>query len=150
MPKDFFKWADVAFGKPVEAAIGRKEAVANQDMQVRMEDQIVTEGMHGGDGTKLALGENQLNTKYIRQGLNRAVEEVIEESPALAKNATQDLGYGEDDLAVGHAMADAVGDPLASATHPALMAGGAKVSRLAGEGEQAFVAAVGALESGEA
>ncbi len=64
--------------------------------------------MHGGDGTKLALGQTQLNTQYIGQGLNGTVEKVIEKSPALAKDAAQELGHGEDDLAVRHGVADAL------------------------------------------
>ena len=47
-------------------------------------------------------------------------------------------------------MADGVGDPLASSTGAALVAGGAEVATFAGEGEEAFVAAVRALETGEA
>ena len=38
-------------------------------------------------------------------------------------------------------MADGAGDPLAGLAHAALMAGGAEVAALAGEGEQAFVVA---------
>jgi hypothetical protein len=43
-----------------------------------------------------------------------------------------------------------VGDPFANGASAALVAGGAKVATFAGEGEEAFVAAVCALETDEA
>ena len=57
--------------------------------------------------------------------------------------------HGKDELPVGDGMADGAGDPVAGLAHPALMAGGAEMASLAGEGEQALVAAVGTLEAGE-
>jgi hypothetical protein len=53
-------------------------------------------------------------------------------------------------LAVWDFVADAGGDPLADGAGAALMTGGAEVAALAGEGEQAFVTTVRALEAGEA
>ena len=47
-------------------------------------------------------------------------------------------------------MADGGGDPVAGGADAALVAGWTEVAALAGEGEQAFVTAVGALEAGEA
>jgi hypothetical protein len=47
-------------------------------------------------------------------------------------------------------MADAGGDPAAGAADAALVAGGAEVAALAGEGEQFFVTTVRAVEAGEA
>ncbi len=46
-------------------------------------------------------------------------------------------------------MADAGGDPAAGAADAALVAGGAEVAALAGEGEQFFVTTVRAVEAGE-
>jgi hypothetical protein len=78
------------------------------------------------------------------------VEEVGEEVAALAEDAAEDFGDGEDELAVGHFVADGGGDPVAGGADTALMAGRAEVAALAGEGEEAFVTAIGALESREA
>jgi len=47
-------------------------------------------------------------------------------------------------------VADGGGDPVADGAGAALVAGGTEVAGLAGEGEEAFVAAVRALEAGEA
>jgi hypothetical protein len=61
-----------------------------------------------------------------------------------------DFGNGEDKLAVRDFVANGGGDPVAGGADAALVTGGTKVAAFAGEGEEAFVAAVGALESGEA
>ena len=47
-------------------------------------------------------------------------------------------------------MTDGGGDPFANGAGAALVAGGAEVAAFAGESEQALVAAVRALEAGEA
>ena len=47
-------------------------------------------------------------------------------------------------------MADGGGDPVAGGADAALVTGWTKVAALAGEGEEAFVTAIGALEAGEA
>ena len=47
-------------------------------------------------------------------------------------------------------VANGGGDPVAGGADAALVAGWTKVTALAGEGEEAFVAAIGALEAGEA
>jgi hypothetical protein len=63
------------------------------------------------------------------------VEEVGEELAALAEDAAQDFGDGEDELAVGDFVADGGGNPVAGGADAALMAGWAEVAALAGEGE---------------
>ena len=77
------------------------------------------------------------------------MEQVGEEVAAFAEDTAQDLGDGEDKLAVGNFVADGIGDPSANGAGPALVAGGAEVAALAGEGEQFFVTTVRALETCE-
>lgn len=69
---------------------------------------------------------------------------------AFAEDAAQDLGDGEDELTVRDFVTDGGGDPVAGGADAALVAGGAEVSALTGEGEEAFVATIRALETGEA
>jgi hypothetical protein len=69
---------------------------------------------------------------------------------AFAEDAEQDFGDGKDELAVGDCVADCVGDPLTHGAGATLVAGRAEVAALAGEGEEAFVATIRALEAGEA
>ena len=53
-------------------------------------------------------------------------------------------------MAVRDFVANGGGDPVAGGADAALVTGWTKVAALAGEGEEAFVTAVGALEAGEA
>ena len=76
--------------------------------------------------------------------------EVSEQVAALAEDRAEDFGDGEDELTVGNGQADVAGDPAGGLEGPALVAGGAEVAGLAGEGEQVLVAAAGADEAGEA
>ena len=78
------------------------------------------------------------------------MEEVGEQVTAFVEDAPKDFGDGEDKLAMRDGEADVVGDPAGGLEGAALVAGGAAVAGLAGEGEQAFVAALGAAETGEA
>jgi hypothetical protein len=103
-----------------------------------------------GDGPDAALGEAEADPEGVLEGGGGGLEEVGEEVAAFAEDAAEHLGDGEDELAVGDFVADCVGDPLANGAGAALVAGGAEVSALAGEGEEAFVATIGALETGEA
>ncbi len=50
-------------------------------------------------------------------------------------------------MAVGDFVANGGGDPVAGGADAALVAGWTKVAALAGEGEEAFVAAIGTLEA---
>jgi hypothetical protein len=96
------------------------------------------------------VGEAEAGAEGVLEGGGGSVEQVGEEMAAFAKDAAQDFGDGEDELAVGDLVADGVGDPFADGAGAALVAGGAEVAAFAGECEEAFVAAVGALEAGEA
>jgi hypothetical protein len=137
-------------GHAVEAAVGGEESVGGKDMEVGVVDEIITEGVDGGDGPDAALGEAEADPKGVLEGGGGGVEEVGEEVSAFAENTAEDLGDGEDELAVGDFVANGGGDPLANGAGAALVAGGAEVSALAGEGEEAFVATIRALEAGEA
>lgn len=69
---------------------------------------------------------------------------------ALAEDAAQHFWKGEHILPVRDFVADGGGDPSAGLADAALVAGGAEVAGLAGEGEELFVAALGAMEASEA
>ena len=68
----------------------------------------------------------------------------------LAEDAAQDFGDSEDELAVWNLMADTGGYPCACCANSSLVAGGAEMPALAGEGEEFLMAAVGAVKTGEA
>ncbi|MFT6180191.1 MAG: hypothetical protein ACJAQT_002085 [Akkermansiaceae bacterium] len=88
------------------------------------------------------------------EGRWRRAREMDDTSPEAVESekefdflATEDLGDGEDELAVGDFVANGGCDPLANGAGVALVAGGAEVAALAGEGEEAFVATIRALEA---
>jgi len=74
---------------------------------------------------------------------------MVEELASFAENATDGFGHGEDELPVRHVEAEDAGNPFADGSDFALMTTRTKVARLAGEGEEALVSAIRALEPGE-
>ena len=122
--------SEVFGGHAVEAAVGGEKSVGGKNVEVGVVDEIVSEGVDGGDGPDAALGEAEADPKGVLEGGGGGVEEVGEEVAAFAEDAAEDLGDGEDELAVGDFVADCVGDPLANGAGTALVAVGAEVSAL--------------------
>ena len=149
MAEEFDGRGEVFGRHAVEAAVRGEESIGGEDMQVGMEEEVVPEGVDGSDSAEFSIGEVEAEAEVVAEALAGSAEENGEEVAAFAEDAAQDLGDGEDELAVGDFVADGGGDPLARGTGAALVAGGAEVAGLAGEGEEAFVAAVRALKSGE-
>ena len=136
----------------MEAALCVKESAGGKDVEVRVEYKEVAKSLDASDGGEFAAGQVELEPKPVAEGFGGGSEEVIEQSAGLAEDAAEHAGNSEHELAVGNGLAEGFGDPVASAADAALVAGGAEVTALAGEGEQALVAAVGvgANEAGEA
>ena len=109
--EQFYGWGEAFLRHAVESAIGGKEAVGREDVEMRMEDQVIAEGVDGGDGTDASVGEVESCAEGILQGGCGGVEQEGEEVAALTENATQDSGDGEDELPVRDIMADAGADP---------------------------------------
>ena len=55
--EEFDGGVEVCGGHTMEMAVGGEEAVGSEDVEVRVEDQIVAEGVDGGDGSEFAVGE---------------------------------------------------------------------------------------------
>ena len=148
--EEFDGGSEILGGHAVEATVGGEEAVGSQDVEMRVEDEVVAKGVEGGDGSDAALGEVESGAEGVLKGVDGGVEENGEELAAFAEDAAQDAGDGEDELTMGDFVADRGGDPCAGGADAALVAGGAEVAAFAGEGEESFVPAVGTLETGEA
>ena len=148
--EEFDGGREIFGGHAVEATVGGEESVGGKDVKMGVKDEVVTKGVEGGDGSDAALREVESGAEGVLEGVDGGVKENGEELAAFAKDAAQDAGDGEDELAVRDFVADGGCDPFAGGADAALVAGGAEVAALAGEGEEAFVAAVKALESGEA
>lgn len=106
--------------------------------------------LDGGDGGDAAVGQVEAGAEGVAEGFDGGMEEDREELAAFAEDAAQHAGDGEHELAVGHVAADVVGDPVAGGQGAALVTGRAEAAGLAGEGDELFVAAIRAVEAGEA
>ena len=99
--EEFDGGSQVFGGHAVEAAVGGEESVGGKDVEVGVVDEVIAEGVDSGDGPDAAVREAEANSEGVLEGGGGSVEEVGEEVAALAKDAAQDLGDGEDELAVG-------------------------------------------------
>ncbi|HJM65149.1 MAG TPA: hypothetical protein QGF50_15640 [Roseibacillus sp.] len=102
----------------MKATLAVVETGGGQDMEVRMEDEVVAKALHGGDGGELAVGKVEAGPEPVAQALDGSAEEEV---ASLAKDAAQGTRHGEDELPVRHLVTDGVGDPMSSLADPALM-----------------------------
>ena len=137
-------------GHAVEAPGLVEESVGGQYVQVRVEYQVVAEAVDCRNCRDAPVGQVEAGAEGVAQGFGGGVEEDGEQLAAFAEDAAEHARHGEHELAVGNLAADVVGDPVAGGQGAALVAGGAEIATFAGEGHELFVAAVGALEAGEA
>lgn len=136
-------------GHAVEATLEVKQAVGGKDVEMRMKEEIIAESVDGGDSGEAAIGEVETGAEGFEQGVGGGFEQEMEQVAALAEDAAQDFRDGENELAVWDFVTDGGGYPLGALADAALVAGGAEVAALAGEGEEAFVAAIRAVEAEE-
>ena len=68
MAEEFDGRVEVFGGHAVETAVGGEEAVGGEDVEVGVEDQVVAEGVDGGDGSECAVGEVEAGAALLRQG----------------------------------------------------------------------------------
>ena len=85
--EEFDGRVEVFGGHAVEMAVGGEEAVGGEDVEMRVEDQVVAEGVDGGDGTEFAVGEIEAGAEGVAEGFGGGVEEVGEELAAFAEDA---------------------------------------------------------------
>jgi hypothetical protein len=115
-----------------------------------VEDEVVAEGVDSGDGGEFSIGEVEAGAEEFLEGFVGGFEEEVEEVAAFAELAAQDFRDGENELAVWDLVTDGGGYPLGGLADAALVTGGTEVAALAGEGKEAFVTAVGAVEAEKA
>ena len=149
MAEEFGDGGEGFLGHGVEAAFLVEQAVGGEDMKMRMEDEVIAEGVDGGSGGEATAGQIEAGAEGVPQAFGGGLEMEVEEVPALAEDAAQHFRKGEDELALRDFVADGGGDPCAGLADAALVACGAEVAGLAGEGEELFVAALGAMEAGK-
>ena len=82
----------------MKATLAVVETGGGQDMEVRMEDEVVAKALHGGDGGELAVGKVEAGPEPVAQALDGGKEEEVQKVASLAKDAAQGTRHGEDEL----------------------------------------------------
>ena len=148
--EEFGDGGEAFFRHGVEAAFLVEQAVGGEDVEVRVEDKVVAEGVDGSGGGDATTGQAEAGAEGVAEAFGGGLEKEVEEVAALAEDAAEHFREGEDELPVRDFLADGGGDPHPGLAGAALVAGGAEVAGLACEGEELFVTAIGAMEAGEA
>ena len=100
------------FRHGVEAAFLVEQAVGSEDVEVRVEDEVVAEGVDGSGGGEATGGQAETGAEGGAQAFGGGLEKKMKEVAALAEDAAEHLRDGEHELAVGDVVADGGGDPL--------------------------------------
>ncbi len=69
--EEFDGGGEVFGGHAMEAAVGGEESVGGEDVEVGVEDQIIAEGVDGGDGSEFAIGEVEAGAEDFLEGFGR-------------------------------------------------------------------------------
>ena len=84
------------------------------------------------------------------QGFPGAAAEIGKKLPIVKKVTAEDLRDAEYEMTVRNLLEDIHAEPFPEFHHPLLVTGGAKMTPLAGEGQQVFMAAVFVFHTGKA
>jgi hypothetical protein len=148
MAEKFGKGLDAFYRHEVEATFFIHQPASGEDMQMGMEDQVVTKGLHGGNRGELTIREIQTNPHPVAKAIDGYLEKQMQEFPPFAKNTAQGSRHGKHKLTMWYVKAYGLRDPVTCLTNATLVATGAEVAGLTTESEQFFMPAVGTLEPG--
>jgi len=74
--EEFDGRVEVFGGHAVEMAVGGEKAVGSEDVEVRVEDQVIAEGVDGGDGSDATVREIETGAEGVAEGFDGGVEEM--------------------------------------------------------------------------
>ena len=134
----------------VEATVAREDPFGDEHVQVRVE--VGAEGAEGLERDDGARNAARLHGRLGEQRPQRVpgrLGHLAVKPPLPLDQAAECFRHGEDDVAVRHVEQHVLGHPLREDGRALGLAGGAEVSRAAGEGEQVLVVAAGAADPGE-
>lgn len=134
----------------MEPAVGVEDFGGGDDVDVRVPEEKIAESLESHDEAGLADGAVGAEADPGVDGAMGGVVEVAEQRAVAEEERADEARHGEDKMPVGHWGADGVGDERTFDERAPLVAGGAEAALLAGESEEEFVVAVGAVEAGEA
>jgi hypothetical protein len=124
--------------------------IGNEDVQVRVEVEVIAEGLDGNDDAGLAGRRAKAGANHVAQALPCGLAQIRQQVAVELKAFAQPLRDGDHDLPVGHLPHDLVPDKLPELLHFLLVATRAEVALLATEGDQVIMSAVIAVQTGEA
>ena len=136
-------------GREVEIAIGIKEAIGDERVNVRVKIQVFAKGVQGEEEGGDALGEVEGGAEEFGDGLLGEGAQPLQEAAMALEVRSEKFGQGQDDMAVGNGKQDVIDKVCRGALDFALMAGRTEPSALAREGQQVFVLAMIAADTCE-
>ena len=77
MAEEFFQRFDALHGHFVEGAVFVEQPDRGDDVQVRVESEVVAERLHSGDGGELAVRKIEPGAEPVLQAGNGFVEEKV-------------------------------------------------------------------------
>lgn len=131
-----------------KCARGQKHAIGNQGVNMRVERHEIAESLHVQDEGGLATRLHGPEAGLQESGDQPA--ELAKIAATVAEERPQQLRQREHVLAMRHGDEQRLLEPLAVGEHPFLMTARAEVAGLARVGQQVIVAALIAVDAGEA
>ena len=133
----------------MEYAVGVEDPGGGDDMYVWVPEEKIAERLHGDDEARLAGRAVGAEAEPGGDGELGGVVKVVEQRAVPEEERSDEPGHGEDKVPMGHGRAHGVGDEGALDEHAPLVATRAEAALFAGEREEEFVAAVGAVQARE-
>ena len=149
MAEKFGQWLDTFYGHEVEPVVFVDESGGGENMNVGVKAKVVAEGLRGGDGGELSVGQIESEAHPVAETFDGNLKEMVKQFSSFSEDAAQGPGHGENELPMGNLETDAMSYPVPDLPDAALVATGAEVAGFAGECEKLLVAAVGAEDTGE-
>ena len=73
----------------MEAAFFVEETVGGEDVEVRVEDEVIAEGVDGGSGGDAPAGQTETGAEGVAQAFGRGLEKKVEKVPTFAEDAAE-------------------------------------------------------------
>ena len=127
--------------------VSDEEPVGHQRVDVGMEVEVFAKGVEGENNGRDALRTVQGGAQVRGQAFLGQGTEPLEQAAMVLKVGTEHSGEGQDIVPMGYWSQDAVEDEAGGGLNVFLVAGGAKPSGFAGEGQQIFVMAMVAADA---
>jgi len=93
--EEFGDGGEAVLGHGVEAAFLFEQAVGGEEVEMRMEDEVVAENVDGGGSGDAALWQAEPGAEGVAQTFGGGLEKEVEQMAALAEDAAEHFRKGE-------------------------------------------------------